>query len=44
VPAGRFRDTITVEDFNPLDGSQGAKVYARGVGPIFDDPLQLIRY
>jgi hypothetical protein len=42
VPAGTFTDTITVRDFNPLDGSKGTKVYARGVGLIEDGPLQLV--
>ena len=42
VPAGTFTDTITVRDFNPLDGSKGTKAYARGVGLIEDGPLQLV--
>jgi hypothetical protein len=41
VPAGTFADTITVRDFNPLDGSRTTKVYARGVGLIADGPLEL---
>ena len=44
VPAGTFTDTITVRDFNPLDGSRGTKVYAPGVGLIIDGPLDLIDY
>jgi hypothetical protein len=44
VPAGTFADTITVRDFNPLDGSKGTKVYAPGVGLIVDGPLDLISY
>jgi hypothetical protein len=44
VPAGTFGDTITVRDFNPLDGSRSTKVYARGVGLIADDALSLTRY
>ena len=44
VPAGRFRDTITTRDVNPLDGSEGMKAYARGVGLIVDAPVELIRY
>jgi hypothetical protein len=44
VPAGTFTDTITVRDFNPLDGSRGTKAYARGVGLIRDGPLDLISY
>jgi hypothetical protein len=44
VPAGTFSDTITVRDFNPLDGSRGTKVYARNVGLVVDGPLDLVRY
>jgi hypothetical protein len=44
VPAGTFADTITVRDFNPLDGSRGTKVYAPNVGLIIDGPLELIDY
>jgi hypothetical protein len=44
VPAGTFRDTIKVRDFNPLDGSTGIKFYAPGVGLIVDGPLRLVRY
>jgi hypothetical protein len=44
VPAGTFADTITVRDFNPLDGSKGTKVYAPGVGLIVDGPVDLISY
>ena len=44
VPAGTFSDTITVRDFNPLDGSRGIKIYAPGVGLIVDGPLDLIDY
>jgi hypothetical protein len=44
VPAGTFADTITVRDFNPLDGSRGTKVYAPNVGLIVDGPLELIQY
>jgi hypothetical protein len=41
TPAGPFTDTITVRDFNPLDGSRGRKSYARNVGLIHDGPLLL---
>jgi hypothetical protein len=44
VPAGTFDNTITVRDFNPLDGSRGTKVYAPSVGLIVDGPLELIDY
>jgi hypothetical protein len=38
---GRVVETITVRDFNPLDGSRGTKVYASGVGLIQDAKLVL---
>jgi hypothetical protein len=44
VPAGSFADTLTVRDFNPLDGSRSTKVYARDVGLISDGPLALYSY
>jgi hypothetical protein len=44
VAAGSFADTITVRDFNPLDGSRSTKVYARNIGLILDGPLELISY
>ena len=44
VPVDTFTNTITVRDFNPLDGSKGTKVYAPGVGLIKDGPLDLISY
>jgi hypothetical protein len=43
LPDGTVVNTITVRDFNPLDGSRGTKVYAEGVGLIQDGPLQLLR-
>jgi hypothetical protein len=36
------KTTITVRDFNPLDGSTGTKVYEQGIGLIQDGPLRLI--
>jgi hypothetical protein len=44
TPADTFTDTITVRDFNPLDGSRGTKSYARNVGLIQDGPLLLVSY
>jgi hypothetical protein len=44
TPAGTFTDTLRVRDFNPLDGSRGAKSYARFVGLIHDGPLLLLTY
>lgn len=41
VPAGTFTDTLTIVDRNPLDGDQGTKVYAHGVGLIIDGPSEL---
>lgn len=35
-------DTITLRDFNPLDGSSGTKEYQAGVGLIRDGPLDLV--
>ena len=42
LPDGTRLITITVRDFNPLDGSRGTKVYAQGVGLIEDGPLRLL--
>jgi hypothetical protein len=42
TPAGTFTDTISVRDFNPLDGSRSRKSYARTVGLIHDGPLLLL--
>lgn len=44
VPAGTFRETITMRDRNPLDGSTGLKVYAEDVGLIVDGAVKLVRY
>jgi hypothetical protein len=44
VPAGTFTDTITVRDYNPLDGSRGTKIYAPNVGLLVDGPLSLIDF
>lgn len=44
VPAGIFEDTATLLDRNPLDGSQGEKVYAKGIGVIVDGPAVMTSY
>lgn len=44
VPAGTFEDTATLVDRNPLDGSQGTKVYASGIGLIVDGPARMTSY
>jgi hypothetical protein len=43
VPAGTFSNTIRVRDRNPLDGTSGTKIYARGIGLVMEGPLRLIR-
>jgi hypothetical protein len=44
VLAGRFTDTIRVQESNPLDGSKGDKVYARNVGLVVDGPVELVSF
>jgi hypothetical protein len=44
VPAGTFDDTVTILDRNPLDGSSGEKVYAKGIGLIVDAGAKLERF
>jgi hypothetical protein len=41
VPFGRFRETIRVREFNPLDGDKGYKVFAAGTGLVIDGPVEL---
>lgn len=44
VPAGTFTDTLSVLDVNPLDNEVDPKNYARGVGMIVDESLELVEY
>lgn len=44
VPAGRFKNTIRIREWNPLAGDTGFKNFARGVGIVVDEPLSLVRY
>ena len=44
VPAGHFTETIRIRELNPLDGGRDLKIYAAGVGLIFDGTLQLTSY
>jgi hypothetical protein len=44
VSGTMFDDTITVRDFNPLDGSKGTKIYAAGIGIIRDGPLDIVSF
>ncbi len=42
VPAGSFQDTVVTEESSPLDaGAQSNKAYARDVGLIVDDVVEL---
>ncbi|MGH7564433.1 MAG: hypothetical protein ACREK5_08420, partial [Gemmatimonadota bacterium] len=42
VPAGRFVETVRIRERNPLDGDEGEKVFAAGVGLIVDAELELV--
>jgi hypothetical protein len=43
VKAGTFEDTLSTAESTILEpGSLSHKTYARGVGMIFDDPVELI--
>jgi hypothetical protein len=43
VPMDDFPDTVTIVDPSPLDpGAESVKVFARGVGLIFDNGLELV--
>lgn len=44
VPAGSFRESIRVREYNPLDGGTSLKVYAKGVGLVNDNPVELVSY
>ena len=44
VPGGTFEDTVTMLDHNPLDGSDDTKVYARDIGLIVDEAVQMTRF
>ena len=41
VPFGRFRETIRVREFNPLDGDKGFKAFGAGIGLLVDGPVEL---
>jgi hypothetical protein len=44
-PAGKFEDVLKVEETTPLEkGEKAHKLYARGVGLVFDDGLALARH
>lgn len=42
VPAGSFQDTLETRDVDPIGGGVDPKRYARGVGLIVDEQLQLV--
>ena len=44
TPAGTFRDTISFIDRNPMDGTEDRKIYARGVGLIWDEEARLTKF
>ena len=44
VPAGTFTETIRVLEFDPLDGDEEYKFFARGVGYVTDEDLRLVSY
>lgn len=44
VPGGRFEDTVTMLDRDPLGGGEDHKVYAKGVGLIVDEMAQLTEF
>jgi hypothetical protein len=41
VPFGRFEETLRVQEFNPLDGDRGFKVFGAGTGLLVDGPVEL---
>ncbi|HJS44431.1 MAG TPA: hypothetical protein VJ755_13245 [Gemmatimonadales bacterium] len=41
VPAGIYRETLRVREFNPLDGDIGFKTFAEDVGMIIDGEVKL---
>jgi hypothetical protein len=44
-PAGTFERCLRVEETSPLEpGARESKVYARGVGLVYDDGLRLVRH
>lgn len=45
TPAGKFKDCLKVEETTPLEpGNKEFKYYARGIGLVQDDKLELIKY
>ncbi len=44
TPYGSFDDTLEAEDVDPLGGGIDPKRYARGIGLIVDEDLELISF
>ncbi|MGH7556539.1 MAG: hypothetical protein ACREMD_01900 [Gemmatimonadota bacterium] len=44
VPAGNFTDTMRLRESNPLEDEEEYKVYAKDVGIIIDEDLELVSY
>lgn len=42
VPAGTFGETIRIREIDPLDGEEEDKVFARDVGFLVDEDLELV--
>lgn len=41
VPAGRYTETIRIEETTPLEAGKGYKVFAAGTGLVIDGPAEL---
>lgn len=44
VPAGTFAETLRLEEFDLLDDEKEEKVYAKGVGILVDEDLELVSH
>ncbi len=44
VDAGTFDDTVRFREYNPLDEEKGYKTFARDVGIVVDEVLELISF
>lgn len=44
VPAGTFPETVRLEESDPLDDEREQKVYAKGVGILIDEDLELVSH
>lgn len=44
VPAGAYTETLRIQEVNPLEGERETKFFARGVGFLVDEDLELVRF